>query len=86
VTWQSLSRQQTRRAPNGGGRTGMQSQQMEAELPEACARCEASAEGCECANEGRGGRAAARQLEKRSGWGQARPRVVHGRFGEEGLD
>jgi hypothetical protein len=56
---------------NGGG------------TPQACARCEASAKGCGCVNEGRGGRAGAGQLEK--GWdgyerghGVRRGRGVHG--------
>jgi hypothetical protein len=35
--------------------------------PWVCAQCEASVEGCECASEGRGGRAGTGQLEK--GWG-----------------
>jgi hypothetical protein len=62
----------------------------------ACVRCEASAEGCECASEGRGGRVGAGQLEKGQGgdgrgldgrrgrgvYGDAR--VVRGRFGGEG--
>jgi hypothetical protein len=36
-------------------------------------QCEASAEGCECTSEGRGGRAGAGQLEKGPRWGQTRP-------------
>jgi hypothetical protein len=68
------------------------------ELPGACTRCEASAEGYECVNEGRRGRAGARQLEKgrggdRRGLGERRgcrvhgdAQVVHGWFGEEGSD
>jgi hypothetical protein len=72
-----LTRQLTRRAPNGGGGLGARSQQTAAELPAACARCEAGAVGCECANEGRGGRADARRLEKgRVGTGAASACVV----------
>jgi hypothetical protein len=71
---------------NGGG------------TPWACVRVEASAESCECANEGRGGRASARQLEKGRGGDERGPNVrrgrgVHGdaqvvrwRFGGEGSD
>jgi hypothetical protein len=66
--------------------------------PWACARREAGAKGCECANEGRGGRAGARRLEigrggDGCGLGVRRGRglhddaqVVHGRFGGEGSD
>jgi hypothetical protein len=39
------------------------------------ARCEASAEGCECASEGRGGRAGTGQLEKGQGGDEHGPRV-----------
>jgi hypothetical protein len=63
-----------RRAPNSGGGTDARSQRTVAELPGVCARCEVSAKGCECVNEERGGRASARQLEKRPGWGWAWPR------------
>jgi hypothetical protein len=50
--------------------------------PWACAQCEASAESCECTNEGRGGRVGARQLEKGQGGvgrilGVRRGRGVH---------
>jgi hypothetical protein len=66
--------------------------------PWACARREAGAEGCECANEGRGGRAGARRLEigrggDMHGLGVRRWRGLHGdahvmlgRFGGERSD
>jgi hypothetical protein len=66
--------------------------------PWACARREAGAEGCECANVGRGGRAGARRLKigcggdgrglgVRRGCGlHGDAQVVHGRFEGEGSD
>jgi hypothetical protein len=49
---------------NGGG------------APWVCAWCEASAEGCECTSEGRGGRVGTGQLEKGRGGDGARPRCA----------
>jgi hypothetical protein len=67
-------------------------------VPWVCAWCEASAEGCECVSEGRGGRVGTGQLEKGQG-GDGRglnvrrgrgvhsdARVVRERFGEDESD